>query len=91
MAKPNKAEVEILGETYTIRGDGDLEYIAKVAKYVDKKMQEIVSKTSTISTSKVAILVALNIADELFRTKRLLKERITSIIKNIDEVLAKKG
>lgn len=90
MAKMHKAEVEILGERHTIRADKDPDYIVKVAEYVDKTMREVVSKTNTVSVEKVAILGALNIADELFTTRELVKERIFSIIKNIDQVLEKK-
>jgi cell division protein ZapA len=91
MAKVHKTQVEILGETLTIRADEDPDYIVKIAKYVDKKAREITSKTATVSTAKTAMLVALNIADELFKTKELVRERISSITKNIDEVLKKRG
>lgn len=87
MAKTYKTEVEILGNTYTIRGDDDPAYIKQVAEYVDRQMREVIAKTSTISTDKVAILIALNIADELFKTRQLVTERVRSLIKQIDEGL----
>jgi cell division protein ZapA len=90
MAKIHKAEVKIFGETFTIRANEDPDYIVKIAEYVDKKMQEVTSKMTTPSPTKAAILGALNIADELFKTRELIKERVSSIIKNIDEALEKK-
>ncbi len=61
-----RVEVEILGKTYTVHGDKDHDYVRKVAEYVDRKMREIAQVTGTVSTSRIAILAALNIADEYF-------------------------
>ncbi|MBK9165785.1 MAG: cell division protein ZapA [Acidobacteria bacterium] len=57
--------VEIYNQTYSIRSDGDNEYIQKLADYVDSKMRDISSGTLTVDSLKVAILAALHIADEL--------------------------
>ncbi len=62
--------VEIYNQTYSIRSDGDNEYIHELAEYVDRKMRDIASGTMTVETLKVAILAALHIADELFQLKR---------------------
>lgn len=91
MPKAYKTEVEILGNTYTVLTDDDPAYIKQVAEYVDKQMREIITKTSTISTDKVAILIALNIANELFKTRQIVTERIKSLIKRIDEELNRQG
>ncbi|HDL52461.1 MAG TPA: cell division protein ZapA [Proteobacteria bacterium] len=61
-----RVDVEIFGKVYTVRGDKDPEYVRKVAEYVDRKMREISEVTETVSTSRIAILASLNIADELF-------------------------
>ncbi len=68
--------MNIFGTEYPIRGDSDVEYIKKVAAYVDRKMYEVEKNSSAKSTLKVAILTALNIADELFR-ERAEKEKLT--------------
>ena len=68
--RPNKdlteqtVRVEIYNQTYSIRSDGDNEYIQKLAGYVDRKMREISSGTMTVDSLKVAILAALHVADE---------------------------
>src|SRR6478609_8011891 len=62
--------VEIYNQTYSIRSDGDNEYIHELAEYVDRKMREISSGTMTVDSLKVAILAALHIADEFFQLKR---------------------
>ena len=56
--------VEIYNQTYSIRSDGDNQYITDLADYVDGKMREIASGTLTVDSLKVAILAALHIADE---------------------------
>jgi cell division protein ZapA len=64
-------KVEIYDQAYTVRSDGDPEYLKGLAEYVDKRMREISSGTLTVDSRKVAILAALYIADELHQLKRL--------------------
>jgi cell division protein ZapA len=61
--------VEIYNQTYSIRSDGDNDYILELAEYVDRKMREISSGTFTVDSLKVAILAALHIADEFYQLK----------------------
>jgi cell division protein ZapA len=63
--------VEIYNQTYSIRSDGDNEYILRLAEYVDTKMREISSGTLTVDSLKVAILAALHIADEFHQVKNM--------------------
>ncbi len=86
--------VDIFGNKYTIKGDADPDYIKELAQFVDKKMQEVVRHTRTISSYKVAILAAINIADELYRikadseaAKRFVEERTANLITRIEEEL----
>ena len=58
-------KVQILGQTYAIRGELDEAYVQKLAAYVDEKMRAIADATATVDTQKVAVLAALAIADEL--------------------------
>jgi len=58
-------EVEIFGAIYQVRGHQDPEYLQELATLVDGKMREIAQHVSTVDTAKIAILVALNLADEL--------------------------
>ena len=46
--------VEIYNQTYSIRSDGDNDYILSLAEYVDSKMREISSGTLTVDSLKVA-------------------------------------
>src|SRR6201993_975751 len=55
--------VEIFDQAYNLRGS-DPEYILKLAEYVDAKMRAVAEQTKTIDTVRLAVLAALNIADE---------------------------
>ena len=69
MKEKHTVKVNIFGSEYPIKSEADPEYVKRVAKYVDRKMREISDKIDIRSTSKVAILAALNITDELFQEK----------------------
>ena len=77
--KKQTVKVSILGEDYPIKADADRSYIVQIAKYVDAKMKEVADRVSVHSPVKVAVLAALNIADELFK-ERLDKEKKLSDI-----------
>ncbi|HVP57991.1 MAG TPA: cell division protein ZapA [bacterium] len=61
--------VDIFGHEYKIRGDADPGYILEIAQYVDGKMKEVAHGAPAGSLTKIAILAALNIAEELFRER----------------------
>ena len=61
--------VDIYDQQYTIRGDLDEEYIQRLAKYLDGKMRTIAERTRTVDSLRVAVLAALNIADEYHHLK----------------------
>jgi cell division protein ZapA len=56
--------VDIYDQTYHLRGD-DIEYIRRLAEIVDSKMRAVASHGKTVDSLRVAVLAALNIADEL--------------------------
>ena len=61
--------VEIYDQTYQLRGS-DPEYIGRLAEYVDTKMRIISQQAATVDSLRVAVLAALNIADEYLMLKR---------------------
>lgn len=65
--------VEIYGQTYNVRGEGDPAYLTELAQFVDSRMREIASQLSTLDPLKIAILAALNLADELHVTQQQKK------------------
>ena len=69
---PNLVPVEIFGLTYTVRAGADAGYVEKLAAYVDEKMREVSRGSGAVDSVRVAVLAALNIADECFRQKEAL-------------------
>jgi len=63
-------EVEIFGASYHVRGDSDSEYLQELAALVDEKMQEVSVHLKTVDRTKIAILAALNLADDLVQRKK---------------------
>lgn len=88
--------VEIFDQAYNLRGS-DPEYILKLAEYVDSKMRAVAEATNTIDTVRLAVLAALNIADEYHLLKRKQDHGATDYQKRahllasaLDEVLEDK-
>ena len=68
-AQNSSVRVEIFDQVYNLRGS-DPDYILKLAEYVDAKMRAVAEATNTIDTVRLAVLAALNIADEFHLMKR---------------------
>ncbi len=67
MERNDSTSVEIFGQTYNVRGEGDPNYLAELARFVDSRMREVAGQVATVDPMKIAILAALNIADEFSR------------------------
>lgn len=61
--------VEINGMRYPIRSHLDAAYVADLAAYVEEKMRLAARESPAGDTLKIAVLAALNIADECFRAR----------------------
>ena len=88
-------QVEIFGQTYSVRADGDPTYIRELAAFVDRKMREVSEHAPSVDHAKIAILAALNISDEFhqFRSKALEGDpgrfagRASRLVEKLDEIL----
>jgi cell division protein ZapA len=78
--------VEIQGQRYPIRSALDAEYVARLASYVDDKMRAAADSTPTGDSLRLAVLAALNIADELFRCREAGSSRDTRFIERAEEL-----
>ena len=68
-AVSGSVRVEIFDQVYNLRGS-DADYILKLADYVDGKMRAVSEQTATVDSVRLAVLAALNIADEYHLLKR---------------------
>jgi cell division protein ZapA len=76
----SNVRVDIYDQTYHLRGS-DTEYITLLGEYVDNKMRLIAQQASTVDSLRVAVLAALNIADEL----HVLRRKYDSIASDYNE------
>lgn len=91
-------KVEIYNQTYNIRSrDGDTDHIKQLAAFVDSRMSEIAAGTLTVDSLKLAILAALQIADELHRMRdrrdkldQEVGERSNQCVELLDNLLKNK-
>jgi len=87
-------DVEILGQKFTISSDAEEGYMLKVACYVDGKMQELMQASKPVAKTNVAMLAALNIADEFHRLKdshEAVLNRLDQLSKKISTTLTEEG
>ena len=74
-------EIKVFGQTYTVKTDAEEDHIHRVARYVNEKMDEVTRNTKSVSSLNVAILTALNIADDLIREK----ERRLALLSEVEQ------
>lgn len=70
----NRVRVEILGSQYTLRGRESVAHMKQVARLVDDVMREITESHSYLDMKRVAVLAAINVADELVTLRRQYEE-----------------
>ncbi len=72
----NKITVDIYGQQYRMVGKASVSHLRSVAHYVDEKMRQIGMGNHRLDTAKIAVLAALNIADEFYQLKLEYEELI---------------
>jgi cell division protein ZapA len=78
--------VEIFGQTYNVRGEGDPDYLSELAQFVDARMREVAAQVATVDPVKIAILAALNIADEFSRYRKARESASDAWIEKTEEL-----
>ncbi|MBI4477758.1 MAG: cell division protein ZapA [Acidobacteria bacterium] len=96
MTADRVTRVEILGQRYPIRSDLDEPYLNALASYVEQKLRAAADATPAGDTVRLAVIAALNIADEFFRCRdgedwqianRCLAERTAALEQLMTKVL----
>jgi cell division protein ZapA len=89
--------VRIYGENYPLKTGEPAERLEELARYVDSRMREVAASGRVVVTSKIAVLAALHIADELFRLRDApagapgpveLERRISALAEILERALA---
>ena len=87
-------KIEIFDQTYNVAAGDNEEYLKELAAYVDAKMRTVGESTRTVDTVKVAVLAALNIADEMFTLRERqqalegpLRKRVEKCVQMVEKAL----
>jgi len=86
--------VEIFGQSYALRGGDDPAYIERLAAYVDSQMREVGKMAGAVDSVRIAVLAALNIADESLKSRAAtegvaaLDARAASLARELDAALS---
>jgi cell division protein ZapA len=80
--------VEICGRLYNIRGEDKADTIRVLASYVDQRMKQVAERADTSDAGRLAVLAALNIADDLYQTRKALERRGAEIAEQARELAA---
>jgi cell division protein ZapA len=82
--------VEVAGQKLTLKTDADEAYVKSLARFVTEKIDEARAATRTVSTQSLAILAAMNVADELYQARRGaadLRRRVREKSRTILEII----
>ena len=81
-------KIDIYDQFYYVNAEQNEEYIQELAAYVDGKMRTIAESTHMVDSLKVAVLAALNIADEMFTTRQKQQEIEGPLRKRVEKCVA---
>ena len=98
MSSKRVVHIDIQGQKYAVRSDLDPQYISELAAYCDEKMRLAARELASADHLRVAVMAALNVADELFRARNeaggnagRFAARTIEIERILDEALASSG
>ena len=87
-------KIQIYDQSYNVNADGNEEHLNELAAYVDGKMRFIAESTHMVDSVKVAVLAALNIADEMFAMRKRqqemegpLRQRVQNCVSMVEKAL----
>jgi len=86
--------VEVAGLKFQLKTDADEAYVKSLARYVTEKMDEARNSARMLPTQHLALLAALNVADELFQSRRdakVFKQKVRDKSRTILEILEKEA
>lgn len=85
-AKNDSTVVEIFGQTYNVRGEGDTDYLMELARLVDSRMRDVAARVATVDPLKIAVLAALNLADEFSRYRSEHERVVGALAEKTEEI-----
>ena len=94
MSEPKRVDVDILGQRYAIRSEAAPDYVRQLVTYLEARVSEIRGDTAGQDPTKLLVLAALDITDELFRLREDRSKsdgdataRVGAILRLLDQVV----
>ena len=81
-------KIDIYDQSYNVNAAENEEYVKELAAYVDAKMRQVAEATRTVDSLKVAVLAAVNIADEMFALRERQQQIEGPLRKRVDKCVA---
>lgn len=82
-----QVEISIMGQKIIVRSDSNEEYVREIAHYVEKKVKEVMESSRSVASLNVAILAAMNIADDYMKYKQQKEVQWQDAERKIQHVL----
>ena len=80
-------DVKVFNQSFSVKSEADETYVRQVASFVDQKIREIGDKTPSISSLNVALLTAMNIADEYLKLNRERESKNKKLAKQVKSLI----
>ncbi len=87
MAPIPSVDVVIRGRSYLLKASDNSDYVRELARMLDERMAAVESGTKTVDTQRIAVLAALNLADDYCRLKEEYQARIEELEQERDRLL----
>lgn len=87
MSSKKTTEVSVMGQKLMVKSDSGDDYVVRIAEYVDRKINEVMQNTKSVASLNVAILAAMNIADEYLKIKRDREDKMFTVEKKIKDLI----
>jgi cell division protein ZapA len=87
-ARECSVKIEIYDQSYNVNAEDNEEYLKELAAYVDAKMRSVAEATHMVDSLKVAVLAALNIADESFSLRKRQQEIEGPLRKRVEKCVS---
>ena len=84
--KPSPVHVEIFGLSYSVQAGAEPGYVEQLAGFVDQQMRDVSRGAGAVDSVRIAVLAALNIADELFQTRARLRGGDEKLMRRADSL-----
>jgi cell division protein ZapA len=84
--KPSPVHVEIFGLSYAVQAGAEPGYVEQLAGFVDQQMRDVSRGAGAVDSVRIAVLAALNIADELFQARARLRGGDEKLMRRADSL-----